>query len=155
MSGRQGDGGDTPRDIDAAFAQIVADLEREGVGRSIPAEDPRPEPEPDPEPEPPTRPTEAAWRGNTAEYDAFNDNDDEGYEPPEPPPLPRLRWPTMLAVGLVVAGVLLLLLPAIASVDGRFVTPLGLVTLAAGICTLLLRTRTTSRLDPGDDGAEV
>lgn len=155
MTGRLGDNGDdTPQDIDAAFAQIVADLEREGVGRALPPEEPR-RPAPDPDPDPPTRPTEAPWRGNPAEFDVFNDNEDEGYEPPEPPPLPRLRWPTVLAIGLMLTGVVLLILPTILPLDGRFTTPLGLIALAAGLAALLLRTRTTSRLDPGDDGAQV
>ena len=154
MNGRLGDGGDeSPQDIDAAFAQIVADLEREGVGRTPPPPDePR---DPDPSPGPPTRPTEAPWRGHTGEFDTFNDNEDEHYEPPDPPPLPRLRWPTVAAIAMIVAGIVLMVLPASAGLDGRFATPVGLVCLAGGLGLLLLRTRKTSRLEPGDDGAEV
>ncbi|MGW5052481.1 DUF308 domain-containing protein [Actinokineospora sp. NPDC004072] len=155
MSGRLGDGrGDSPEDIDAAFAQIVADLEREGVGRSVPPDEPPAAPEPPTEPTTVVRPGDS-WRGYQDEYDAFDDNDDEHYEPPEPPPLPRLRWPTLLAIAMLVLGVVLLLLPAITPMDGRFATPIGLVCLGGGIGLLLLRTRRTSRLDPGDDGAEV
>ncbi|GGS40443.1 MULTISPECIES: DUF308 domain-containing protein [Actinokineospora] len=155
MSGRLGDGrGDSPEDIDAAFAQIVADLEREGVGRALPDDPPAPEPEPEPAPAVPVSPGES-WRGYQDEYDAFDDNVDEHYEPPEPPPLPRLRWPTLVAIGMLVVGVVLLLLPVITAMDGRFATPVGLVCLGAGIGLLLLRARPTSRLDPGDNGAEV
>lgn len=150
MSGRLGDG---PDDVDAAFAQIVADLEREGLGRTLPKEPPAPEPEPAPEPV--ARPTEASWRGYQGEHDTFNDNEDEHYEPPEPPPLPKLRLPTMLAIGLLGLGVLLILLPAIAGLDPRYMTPIGLVCMAAGIALLLFRTRTSPRHDPGDNGAEV
>ncbi len=155
MSGRDG-AEDSPQDIDAAFAQIVADLQREGVGRSLPEDEPRRrQTAPVEEDEPPPRPAEASWRGYSGEFDTFNDNEDEHYEPPEPPPLPRLRWPTVLAIGLMVVGIVLLLLPTVTSLDGRFATPVGLLALAGGIATLLLRARTTSRLEPGDDGAEV
>ena len=156
MSGRDG-AEDSPQDIDAAFAQIVADLQREGIGRSLPEDEPRRRQTAAPveEEEPPPRPAEASWRGYNGEFDTFNDNEDEHYEPPEPPPLPRLRWPTMLAIGLMVVGIVLLVLPAVTALDGRFATPVGLLALAGGIATLLLRARTTSRLEPGDDGAEV
>ncbi|MFC7613787.1 hypothetical protein ACFQV2_09595 [Actinokineospora soli] len=60
-----------------------------------------------------------------------------------------------MAIGLIVAGVVLMILPAATALDGRFATPVGLVCLAGGLGLLLLRARKTSRLEPGDDGAEV
>ncbi|MGQ0838631.1 hypothetical protein [Actinokineospora sp.] len=153
--------GDGPEDIDAAFARIVADLEREGIGRDVPSEaevksehaEATRQAEPDP-PDPP--PTLGGWRGHETEYDWAGDNDDEHYEPPEPPPLPRLRPATLVAIGLLITGVVLLILPGVIGMDARIATPIALVALASGIGLLLLRVRRNPHEYPdGDNGAQV
>ncbi|SDC48675.1 hypothetical protein [Actinokineospora iranica] len=161
MKGRPGDG---PEDVDAAFAQIVAGLERDGVGRNLPseaevkrdhAESPRPG-DADQPAEPPGPPPPTAWRGHDTEIDWSDDNADEHYEPPEPPPLPRLRPATIVAIALLVAGVVLLILPSVIGLGARIATPIALLSLASGIGLLLLRARRHPHEYPdGDDGAQV
>ncbi|PPK64178.1 DUF308 domain-containing protein [Actinokineospora auranticolor] len=150
MKSRPGDG---PEDVDAAFAQIVADLEREGVGRDLP--DDLGEPETPPTGTPALAAPTATWRAHETEIDWADDNENEHYEPPEPPPLPKLRPMTIVALVALVAGVVLLLLPALIGLDARIATPAGLIALAAGIALLLLRTRKTPPTDPDDNGAQV
>ncbi|MBM7776421.1 hypothetical protein JOD54_006625 [Actinokineospora baliensis] len=149
MKSRPGDG---PEDVDAAFAQIVADLEREGVGRDLPKidEDTPAAEEPDHTPRP-----ASTWRAHETEVDWSGDNADEHYEPPEPPPLPRLRPLTVVAIGLLVAGVLLLTLASILNLDARVTTPIALTGLATGIALLLLRARKTPPPLDDDNGAQV
>lgn len=155
---------DRPEDVDAAFAQIVADLEREGVGATLPdlskpAEGVA-EPEPDPGDEPAasqpvsTAPA-ATWRGHDGEYDWSWGTDDEHYVPPEPPPLPRLRPLTIVALVLLVLGVGLLAAPGLVGLGPRIGTPIALVALTCGGGMLLLRVRKNSPRDPDDNGAQV
>src|SRR6476469_6948757 len=99
---------DRPDDVDAAFAEIVADLRRAGVGTTTPdlddltdtselpiADDPDGTPPagtPSPTMDRPRtvqdQPT--SWRGHNAEWDWSWGTDEDHYVPPEPPPLPRL-----------------------------------------------------------------
>lgn len=158
MKGRPGEG---PEDVDAEFARIVEGLRLEGVGRDVPsqaevkreaAESAR---QAEPEPVEPSGPPPTPWRGHETPIDWVDDNnDDEHYEPPEPPPLPRLRPATIVAIALLVAGVVLLVLPAVISLDARIATPVALLSLACGIGLMLLRARKTPH-DHGDDGAQV
>jgi hypothetical protein len=152
---------DRPDDVDAAFAEIVADLEREGVGRTVPDLD-EPPGEPD---EPVTAPVEAvrppdpppqAWRGHDGEWDWSWSTDEEHYVPPDPPPLPRLRPVTIVALVLVVLGVVLLIIPALVGLDARIATPIALLAITCGGGMLLLRVRQNPK-DPGDrdDGAQI
>lgn len=157
---------DRPEDVDAAFAEIVADLEREGVGAGLDADaDPRddqpgePQARPAPaEPEATGRETtgpESTWRGHGTEWDWSWGGDDEHYVPPEPPPLPRLRPMTITALVLLLAGIVLLIGPGILGLDTRFATPIGLIALASGGLLLLLRIRRTPPNLDRDDGAQV
>jgi hypothetical protein len=141
--------GDGPDDVDAAFAEIVADLEREGVGRDV---ETLREDTVRIEPVDPAPATSASWRGHDTEFDWAGDN--ERYEPPEPPPLPRLRPLTILAMVLLIIGVLLLALPGVIGLSARIATPIALIAVASGIGLLLLRIRKTPRDYPGD-GAQV
>jgi hypothetical protein len=163
---------DRPDDVDAAFAEIVADLRREGVGRTIPdvddltdtsevpiVDDPDATPPagrarvapPDPTPEPPT-----SWRGHDTEWDWSWHTDEEHYVPPEPPPLPRLRPLTIVALVLVVIGVVLLIIPALIGLSARIATPIALLAITCGGGMLLLRVRQSPK-DPNarDDGAQL
>jgi len=145
---------DRPEDVDAAFAAIVADLEREGLGANV-----QPDTEPTEEiPHPPPAVAEeaaAAWRGHESDWDWSWGSDDEHYIPPEPPPLPRLRPMTIVALVLVVAGVVLLIAPGLIGLDPRIGTPISLLALVCGFGLLFLRIRRTPP-DTGDDnGAQV
>lgn len=152
-----------PEDVDAAFAAIVADLEAEGLGADIQADTERTEAiptveEPDP-PAPaatgePTAPI-AAWRGHETDWDWSWSADDEHYVPPEPPPLPRLRPMTIVALILIVCGVLLLLGPAVLGLDPRIATPISLLALVCGFGLLFLRIRRTPTDSGDDNGAQV
>lgn len=155
---------DRPEDVDATFAQIVADLEREGIGATLPdlskPAEGAAEPEPDPGDEPAggqpvsTAPA-ATWRGHDGEYDWSWGTDDEHYVPPEPPPLPRLRPVTIVALVLLVLGIGLLAAPGLIGLDPRIGTPIALLALTCGGGMLLLRVRKNSPRDPDDNGAQV
>jgi hypothetical protein len=151
---------DRPDDVDAAFAEIVADLEREGVGRTLPDLN-----EPQDEPDPPTAPTPAqprpaeppqAWRGHDADWDWSWGTDEEHYVPPEPPPLPKLRPLTIVALVLIVLGVVLLIIPGLIGLDARIATPIALLSITCGGGMLLLRARQSPKNpDARDDGAQI
>lgn len=159
------DNADGPEDIDAAFAEIVAGLERDAPmsrwpseesseksgtgeadapsGDSAPAE-PRPESSGD-----------AAEPAGPRDWTPSTDADDEGhYDPPEPPPLPTPRPTTVGGIAVIGIGVLLLLVPGLAGLGSTLAMPLGLVAISAGISWLLFRIRQAPP-DPGDDGAQL
>jgi hypothetical protein len=151
---------DRPDDVDAAFAEIVADLEREGVGRTLPDLN-----EPPGEPDTPTAPTPAqprpseppqSWRGHDADWDWSWGTDEEHYVPPDPPPLPKLRPLTIVSLVLIVIGVVLLIVPTLIGLDARIATPIALLSITCGGVMLLLRARQTPK-DPTDrdDGAQI
>ncbi|MFD9702251.1 hypothetical protein [Lentzea sp. NPDC059081] len=147
------DSTDGPENVDELFAEIVAGLERDGVGMDwLGPDEARPEnahhveddaaddvePEPDDEPERRAR------------------DDEDHYVPPEPPPFPVLRASTLAALGLFVLGIVLLVAPGIFGLQPRIGTPLSLVALCAGVGWLILRMRNTPPPDSGwDDGAQV
>lgn len=155
---------DRPEDVDAAFAAIVADLEREGVGSHLhdldesTADSPsRAAVDEQDAPEPKASPPPAAWRGQESEWDWSWSTEEDHYVPPEPPPLPRLRPLTIVALALIVAAVVLLVLPGVIGLDARIGTPIALVALTCGGGMLLLRVRQTPKPpDEGrDDGAQI
>ena len=160
MTRRPG-GSDGPEDVDAAFAEIVADLEREGLGASVVEDDLDQldfpvdvERAADREP---TGPAPVGWRvPDTTWEDAVAAEEDGHYVPPEPPPLPRLRMGTLFGILLMVVGVLLLAGPGLIGLAPRIATPLALVSLAAGVGWLVLRMRQGPPPDSGwDDGAQL
>lgn len=150
---------DRPEDVDAAFAAIVADLEREGLGANVEADaepptEELPQSPPAPAPQAAVEPA-ATWRGNDTDWDWSWGTDDEHYIPPEPPPLPRLRPMTIVALILVVAGVVLLLSPGLIGLDPRIATPISLLSLVCGFGLLFLRIRRTPADSGDDNGAQV
>lgn len=157
MTRRPG-GSDGPEDVDAAFAEIVADLEREGLGAMIEADElgrTAPEsPTVDPEPSPP-----AEWRPPSSAPDSSadeGDGEEEHFVPPDPPPLPKLRPSTVFGIVLLVIGGFLLAAPSVIGLEPRIATPLALVSMAAGIGWLVLRMRQGPPPDSGwDDGAQL
>ncbi|SFW89909.1 hypothetical protein [Amycolatopsis australiensis] len=166
-------GKDGPEDVDATFAEIVADLRADGFG--LPEEDtadtagtalgtePGTRKTPDRPAEPPSAdPTpEPGWRSGGTSWDTtmFSDDpagDDEHYVPPEPPPLPRPKMGAFLILLLFLAGLFLLILPGAIGVGPTVATPLGILALATSIALLLLRVRQGP--PPGADpsnGAQV
>ncbi|WP_424185103.1 hypothetical protein ACOBQX_24865 [Actinokineospora sp. G85] len=146
--------GNDPEDFDAAFAEIVADLRREGVGLNPPseAEVTRERTESAAEDPPHPKPPASTWRAHETDIDWSDDNENEHYEPPEPPPLPKLHPISVAAIAAIAVGVVLLilaswLLPVVW-------TPVGLACLATGVGTLLLRSRRSPHNDD-DNGAQV
>ena len=158
MSPRPG-GSEGPEDVDAAFAEIVADLEREGLGAGLTEGTTditeiteavgKAEP-----PEPAESTGGGEWRTTDADWDWAGE--EEHYVPPEPPPLPRLRPGTIFGLILILIGVFLLVAPTLIGLAARIATPLALISLAAGIGWLVLRMRLGPPPDSGwDDGAQV
>ncbi|MFI5559627.1 hypothetical protein [Amycolatopsis japonica] len=160
-------GKDGPEDVDATFAEIVADLRAEGVGLfpeddlektpEKPAEKaPRPEPS-DAEPEPGWRGGGTSWDKTLFEDDPAGSTDDEGhFVPPEPPPLPRPRKGAFIVLLFFLLGLLLLIAPTLIGMGTRLGTPLGILALATALALLLLRVRQGP--PPGADpnnGAQV
>ncbi|RKT53304.1 hypothetical protein [Saccharothrix australiensis] len=144
------DSTDGPEDVDATFAEIVAGLAREGVGKTWP--DDEAEPEDEAEPVKPSRP-EGRRTVATADEDQDDDPDDH-FVPPEPPPLPALRAGTIAALALVLLGLVLLLFPGLFGLSSRIGTPLALAVLCSGVGWLVLRIRNNPPPDSGwDDGA--
>ncbi|HEY3471466.1 MAG TPA: hypothetical protein VGL47_40470 [Amycolatopsis sp.] len=159
-------GKDGPEDVDATFAEIVADLRADGFG--LPEEDTaeatgteRKTPERPAEPPAVESPPEPGWRSGGTSWDTtiFSDDpadDDEHYVPPEPPPLPRPKMGAFLILLLFLAGLFLLILPGAIGVGPTVATPLGILALATAIALLLLRVRQGP--PPGADpsnGAQV
>ncbi|WP_103351632.1 hypothetical protein [Amycolatopsis sp. CA-128772] len=172
-------GKDGPEDVDATFAEIVADLRAGGFG--LPEDDTadttgttesagatgagnEPRKTPDRPAEPPAADStpDPGWRsggGTSWDTTMFSDDpadDDEHYVPPEPPPLPRPKMGAFLILLLFLAGLFLLILPGAIGVGPTVATPLGILALATAIALLLLRVRQGP--PPGADpsnGAQV
>lgn len=146
-----------PDDVDAAFAEIIAGLEQEGVGRDAGTLDGEDEDREATDRPPAGGTTQASgWRTSDAEWDvaALDDvdtGDTEHYMPPEPPPLPRLRVGTIVALVLTAIGVFLLVAPGAIGLPMQVSAPLALVLLASGLGLLLLRLR-SGPPDGGPDG---
>lgn len=160
------DNADGPEDIDKAFAEIVAELERD---TSLPRWPGDHEQTPGTE-EHSTVHSESASSSTVDTSDSEDGprdwtpeeseepRDDEGhYEPPEPPPLPTPGAGAVSGVALVALGLIMLLVPAVAGWLGGLAMPAGLIAVSGGIGWLLLRLRHGSS-DAGfddDDGAQV
>lgn len=167
MTRRPG-GSDGPEDVDAAFAEIVADLEREGVGatlfddeeleRELRSTEPTTTPPPEQTPDQPGKDvaTPQPWRTPQADWEPDAVAEEEHFVPPEPPPLPRLRPGTVFGIVLLAIGIFLLAGPNLIGLAPRVATPLALISMAAGIGWLVLRMRQGPPPDSGwDDGAQL
>jgi hypothetical protein len=149
------DSTDGPEDVDATFAEIVAGLEREGVGTRVWTDEGEPDEDDEAEPARPLRPEgQPAVATADDDPDAEPDDPDDHYVPPEPPPLPALRPGTIAALLLIVAGVVLLIVPGLFGLTGVIGTPLALIVICSGAGWLVLRMRSGPPPDSGwDDGA--
>lgn len=132
-------------DVDAAFAEIVADWEREHGHTEWPAESPDTDEAADdvPEPEP-----------VVIELDT---TEDEGhFVPPEPPPFPRPQPQTLGAGALFVFGLLLLVVPDRLGFTAQTGLVFGLLAISGSIAWLIARLRQGPPTDSGwDDGAQL
>ncbi|TCO48095.1 hypothetical protein [Actinocrispum wychmicini] len=163
-------GSDGPEDVDAAFAQIVANLEREGVGSGVPTDlsdlpelseltempGESKETAPPETPEPATPPPTAGWRGHETEMDWSWSTDDDHYVPPEPPPLPKPSALTVVALVLMLIALFLLVAPGVIGLSTPIATPIALISAAVGIGLVVLRIRQNN--PPGsdnDNGAQI
>lgn len=138
---------DGPDDTDTAFADIVAGWRAEPDAPRWPpdeeqAQQPRGENQ-----DPPFSPGAAGFR--PAEVD------DDHFEPPEPPPFPVPQPRTIGAVLLLLLGMLLLIQPGLLGLGTSRGTPLGLLTVAAGIGWLVLGLRGGPPSEGWDDGARL
>ncbi|KJK53332.1 hypothetical protein UK23_00710 [Lentzea aerocolonigenes] len=155
------DSTDGPENVDELFAEIVAGLERDGVGKDwLDLDEASPESD---------LGDDLRARGDAADDlpsehadeperrdQARNRDDEDHYVPPDPPPFPVLRASTIAALGLFVLGIVLLVAPGLFGLESRIGTPLSLVSLCAGVGWLILRMRNTPPPDSGwDDGAQV
>lgn len=77
------------------------------------------------------------------------DSDDDHFVPPEPPPMPRPGRAAAAGLGLLAAGLLLVVAPEVLGIADSVGLTLGLLTLAGGLGWLVLRSWTS---DPGGDG---
>jgi len=157
-------------DDDARFADIVArwdDPPPEVIDRPAPSpsrREPRPEPVVEPldepvaervveqAPEPRTFEEPTPWRLHEPPED-----EDEGFEPSPPRPLPSFYddWPFYLAlVGLVGGPLWLVFLAVFASTEHTKMLMAGVLTVA-GFVTLVLRQPRERDVDDDDDGARV
>jgi hypothetical protein len=75
-------------------------------------------------------------------------DDDEGYTPPQAPPIPRPSMATVLAVLGIVGGLFVFLQPELLPMSERSAMLLGFAAVVSGFATLVWRLR------PGDDDDE-
>ncbi|MHB2023071.1 MAG: hypothetical protein ACYCO3_07065 [Mycobacteriales bacterium] len=81
---------------------------------------------------------------------------EEHYQPPEPPPLPRLSAPTLVAVLACLIGLGLLVLPtALGRAISSGLSAIGVLALVGGASALFYRLRTKRNNSDPDDGAIV
>ncbi|WP_285646376.1 hypothetical protein [Lentzea sp. NBRC 102530] len=160
------DSTDGPENVDELFAEIVAGLERDGVGKDwLDLDEANADTDDDPDggrdgdrsgPDARTAVADEPVPDLDDEPKYRDPADEDHYVPPEPPPFPVLRASTFAALGLFVLGILLLVAPGIFGLQSRIGTPLSLVALCAGVGWLILRMRNTPPPDSGwDDGAQV
>lgn len=109
-------------------------------------------------------PTEPGWRDSPIAWDETMfgpapgdpDDPDDHFVPPEPPPLPKPRKGALVILLLFVLGLVLLIAPSLIGMAASIATPVGMLSLAAGLALLLLRVRQGP--PPGADptnGAQV
>ncbi|RCW44045.1 hypothetical protein DFQ14_105190 [Halopolyspora algeriensis] len=158
MNTRHGNA-DGPEDIDAAFAEIVAELERDDTPLpKWPVDSSRAE---DSDPVDPARSASAGSEpaaehpGGPRSWSPSEEEDEGHFEPPDPPPLPAPKAGTVGGVALIVLGFCLLVVPGLVGWIGTIALPLGLVSISVGIGWLLLRMRPTPPDSEWDDGAQL
>ena len=138
-------------DTDKAFAELVSDWHVDTVAAVRDAQRQ-------------LREQDAEWRARAEQAERSRDADatdgtglvwldEDHFVPPEPPPLPRLAAPTVGAMSLLAASILLLGLGGEFGLASDLTLLLGVVGLLVGAWMLVLRLR--DRRDDDDDGAVV
>jgi hypothetical protein len=162
--------------VDAEWAQIVAgfDAEVDTPGRTWPAAEDLPEGSGRPlfqarDERSADRPAadriaaEPAARDEPSLLDGLDtfgadlpDLEEDGYEPPTPPPVPRPSGPTALAVAGIIIGLIVFLKPTLLPVSESVAMLAGFAAVVGGFATLVWRLRPgdDDDTDP-DDGARV
>lgn len=133
-----------PEDVDRRFNELIRDLDTEHTA-DLP--EPAAPPQPKDEQDEPT--LLELWDAELPE-----DEDEEDYVPPDPPPMP---WPSLQAVGgvlFILGGLLLLVRPGIAPLGDTPGRMLGFGVFALGVWLLISRLRPDHSEDDGD-GAVV
>ena len=136
-----------PPDVDAAFAELIADWHVDttqaikDAERALTRED-------------------SNWRARLQPEPAeFAEADDptywpeDHYEPPPPPPLPRLHGRTVLAICILVASITLIVVGSALGLPFAFSLALGVAGVLTSTGLLITRLRTSPNED--DDGAIV
>ncbi|GAA1800719.1 hypothetical protein GCM10009682_22920 [Luedemannella flava] len=145
-------------DVDEAWAAIVAGYDADvGPHRSWPAAEDVPADARDDEPlparrvapPPPVAGDEPSLLDGLDTFGTQLRDDEEGYTPPTPPPLPRPAAPTVLGVVGILAGLILVLNPDLLSIASGTAMLLGFLAILGGFVTLVLRLR------PGDDDDDI
>lgn len=157
--------------VDRAFADLISGWDR-SAGAAEGYEPPA-EPEPEPDADPPatevagsmTNPPDTSWADQhplfryiepeplpqPEELDASDDAEVlEPFEPPPAPPLPRPKWPTLLAwigLGYAVLAVLATVVGLRLPIWAGWLAVVGFV---GGFATLVIRMPRTRRPDDGD-----
>jgi len=87
----------------------------------------------------------------------LDDDEEEGYTPPQAPPIPRPSMPSVLAVIGIVGGLLVFLQPTLMPMSERTAMLLGFAAVVSGFATLVWRLRPGDDEDDNgpDDGARV
>lgn len=142
------DNPDGPEDINAAFAEIIADLEKDETFAQR-VSDAEARQRADEGKAPDTAPED----GPAVEAGAGED--EEHFVPPEPPPLPRPQPATLLGVAVILLGLLVLVFPQLAGPAAGMTLPLGLLLISGGLGWLLFRLRQGPDEPDDDDGARV
>lgn len=144
-------------EVDERFAELVGLLD--GPSQVPDAPEPPQQPQPRVEDAPsgtphPDEPTDGWRRGETDWISALDAEQEEGYEPPPPEPVPR---PTSRVVGgilLMIAGCIALFSPTVLPIAVTASVVLGVTLLGAGLGWLLMQLGDRPE-DPFDDGARV
>jgi len=130
-------------DYDAAFAELIADWHVDTHQAIRDAERALSE-------------QDANWRARLEQPEASDPIwlDEEHFVPPPPPPLPRLAGPTVGAIALLLASIVLLALGGMAGLASNVTLLLGVLGVLSGAAILLTRLR-RRRDEDDDDGAVV